>query len=292
MRIVVFGRSLGDDRAASVSNLFRLLAGWSTRIQVYEPFLGLIQSVLPENLPIEPYLNPSEIRGADVMVTLGGDGTLLEAVTHVGASGIPVLGINTGRLGFLTAYSGEELPDAAELFRASLAKTESRILLELKTSPNPFEPFPFALNELTVHKRDTSSMISIQVKRNQKMLNTYWADGLIISTPTGSTGYSLSCGGPILLPDVPNLVLTPIAPHNLNVRPLVISSNDHLLVRAEARGRAKIMISLDSRSEPVAAVQELSIQKADFTIQLVRRSDHDFLDTLREKLMWGNDKRN
>ena len=202
------------------------------------------------------------------------------------------MGINTGRLGFLTAYSGEELPDAAELFRASLAKTEARMLLELKTSPNPFEPFPFALNELTVHKRDTSSMISIQVKRNQKMLNTYWADGLIISTPTGSTGYSLSCGGPILLPDVPNLVLTPIAPHNLNVRPLVISSNDHLLVRAEARGRAKIMISLDSRSEPVAAVQELSIQKADFNIQLVRRSDHDFLDTLREKLMWGNDKRN
>jgi NAD+ kinase len=258
---------------------------------VYESFFKQTQKLISQDLKVETFNVAKPPVNCRLMITIGGDGTLLEAITHVRNSGIPIMGINTGRLGFLTAFSKDEIPQAVELLGRNKLSVEDRTLLELITEPNPFATFPYALNEATLHKKDSSSMVTLQVKRNGDMLNHYWADGLIVSTATGSTGYSLSCGGPIMLPSSKNFILTPIAPHNLNVRPLVISEEDLLTIKSEVRGK-EIMVSLDSRSAPIAASQELEIRKAPFTVKLVRRDGFDFLDTIREKLMWGTDKRN
>lgn len=291
MRIAIFGRTFSESRNASVQELYQSLSGLGAQLIVYEPFYKQTKDLIPATLKVEIFSASKPPVNCRLMITIGGDGTLLEAITHVRNSGIPLMGINTGRLGFLTAFSKDEIPQAIALLGRNKLSLEDRTLLELITEPNPFSAFPYALNEATLHKKDSSSMVTLQVKRNGDMLNHYWADGLIISTATGSTGYSLSCGGPIMLPSSKNFILTPIAPHNLNVRPLVISDEDLLTIKSEVRGK-EIMVSLDSRSAPIAASQELEIRKAPFSIKLVRRDGFDFFDTIREKLMWGNDKRN
>ena len=291
MRIAIFGRTFSESRNAPVKELYQSLSGLGAQLIVYEPFYKQTKGLIPSSLKAETFSVSKPPVNCRLMITIGGDGTLLEAITHVRDSGIPLMGINTGRLGFLTAFSKDEIPQAIELLGRNKLSLEDRTLLELITEPNPFSTFPYALNEATLHKKDSSSMVTLQVKRNGDMLNHYWADGLIVSTATGSTGYSLSCGGPIMLPSSRNFILTPIAPHNLNVRPLVISDEDLLTIKSEVRGK-EIMVSLDSRSAPVAVSQELEIRKAPFSIKLVRRDGFDFLDTIREKLMWGNDKRN
>ena len=274
-----------------MKELYNSLLNLGAHLVVYEPFFKQTQKLISQDLKVETFNVAKPPVNCRLMITIGGDGTLLEAITHVRNSGIPIMGINTGRLGFLTAFSKDEIPQAVELLGRNKLSVEDRTLLELITEPNPFATFPYALNEATLHKKDSSSMVTLQVKRNGDMLNHYWADGLIVSTATGSTGYSLSCGGPIMLPSSKNFILTPIAPHNLNVRPLVISEEDLLTIKSEVRGK-EIMVSLDSRSAPIAASQELEIRKAPFTVKLVRRDGFDFLDTIREKLMWGTDKRN
>lgn len=291
MRIALFARSFNESRHAQVKELYQLLHNIGAQLVVSESFLKQTRAILPEGLHPETFSVLKPPVNCRLMMSLGGDGTLLEAITYVRNSGIPIMGINTGRLGFLTAFSADEIPLAVSHIKENRFVLEERTLLELITDPNPFEAFPYALNEATLHKKDNSSMITLQVKRNGDMLNQYWADGLIISTATGSTGYSLSCGGPIMLPSSRNFILTPIAPHNLNVRPLVISDEDLLNIRPEVRGK-EIMVSLDSRSAAIKASQELEIRKAPFTVRLVRREGLDFLTTIREKLMWGNDKRN
>ncbi len=274
-----------------MKELYNSLLNLGAHLVVYESFFKQTQKLISQDLKVETFNVAKPPVNCRLMITIGGDGTLLEAITHVRNSGIPIMGINTGRLGFLTAFSKDEIPQAVELLGRNKLSVEDRTLLELITEPNPFATFPYALNEATLHKKDSSSMVTLQVKRNGDMLNHYWADGLIVSTATGSTGYSLSCGGPIMLPSSKNFILTPIAPHNLNVRPLVISEEDLLTIKSEVRGK-EIMVSLDSRSAPIAASQELEIRKAPFTVKLVRRDGFDFLDTIREKLMWGTDKRN
>jgi len=290
-RIALFGRTFDQGRAEAIRILLVGLVEKGVKLCIYDLFYQKIKGLLPSDYEAEVFNAVRPPLRCQAMVSIGGDGTLLEALTHVGDSGIPLMGINTGRLGFLTAFSKDEVEAALEALLTQSWNIEKRTLLALHTEPNPFVQFPFALNEITLHKKDNSSMITLKVMRNGAMLNHYWADGLIISTATGSTGYSLSCGGPIILPTSENLIIPPIAPHNLNVRPLVISDEDLLHIKAEVRGK-EMMVSLDSRSAAADALQEIEIRKAPFTLNLIRRKNQDFLQTIREKLMWGIDKRN
>lgn len=227
----------------------------------------------------------------DVLVSIGGDGTILDSVRKVGSSGIPILGINTGRLGFLSSTQFDELESALERLKTGDYQVDQRTLIQVDANDDLFGAQNFALNEVSVHKSSTSSMLVVQAYLDDFFLNTYWSDGLIVSTPTGSTGYSLSTGGPIIAPGTNNMIITPIAPHNLNVRPLVIS--DSRKVRLQVEGNdPNFMISLDSQSKILSSDVEISISKADFTVGLIRFGPHDYFQTLREKLMWGSDRRN
>jgi len=233
----------------------------------------------------------SDIASVDMLVSIGGDGTILESARMVGASGVPVLGINNGRLGFLSSTPQEELDVAIEQLLKGDFTVEQRSLLEMNCENNPFGDKRFALNELTVHKSNRTSMIVIHAYLDDVFLNTYWADGLIVSTPTGSTGYSLSAGGPIVSPAARSIVISPIAPHNLNVRPLVLP--DSHKVSLEVEGRASDhLVSLDSVSHQLRQGMRLDVERADFTVGLVRFRGSDYYQTLRTKLMWGIDSRN
>jgi len=291
-RIGIFGRTLTEERKPAICQLLKELVQQDADLCIYDPFYRICRSLIPEQARISTFHSYADLPAdLNCMITIGGDGTLLEAVTHVRHSRIPLLGINTGRLGFLSGFSKDEMELAARMALSGEYHLEQRSLIQVETPGDYFEDTPFALNEVTFHKRDTSSMITLHVKMDGRPLNSYWADGLIISTPTGSTGYSLSCGGPIMMPESKNLIITPIAPHNLNVRPLVIADSSVLSIEAEVRGR-HFMIALDSRSAIVPSGESVGIRKADFSIQLARKPDQEFLGTLREKLMWGIDKRN
>jgi NAD+ kinase len=225
------------------------------------------------------------------MFSVGGDGTLLESVSYVKKLKLPVLGINTGRLGFLTSVSSQETDEAIKSILANDFDLDTRSLLEVELKNNPFGTLNFALNEVTIQKKDSSSMITIHTYLDGKFLNSYWADGLIVSTPTGSTAYSLSCNGPIVLPNSGNIIITPIAPHNLNVRPLVIPDNIEVRLLIESRAE-NCLVALDYKSETIPVSTEIIIKKSKEQISLIRLKNHDFLSTLRNKLMWGLDKRN
>ncbi len=229
--------------------------------------------------------------GTDMVVTLGGDGTILRATTLIRNLGIPILGINFGRLGFLATIEKKYIDRCFNAVWYGRFTTEERSMITLESSPSLFGDLSFALNDFTMHKRDTSSMITIHTYINGDYMTSYWADGVIVATPTGSTGYSLSCGGPIVFPNSGNFIITPVAPHNLNVRPLVIS--DDTVISFEIEGRASnFLCTLDSRVETITAEHQLAVRKCDFCTKLVRVEDITFLKTLREKLSWGADNRN
>jgi NAD+ kinase len=227
----------------------------------------------------------------DYVVSIGGDGTILEAVSLAAPRGIPVAGIHTGRLGFLATISFNGLEDLVRRLLKSDFLLEERTLLALVATGDLFEGRNFAMNELAIMKRDTSSMITVHTFLNGGYLNSYWADGLIIATPTGSTGYSLSCGGPIVMPSSDSFVITPVAPHNLNVRPLIVPDSSELSFELEGRGR-KLLLSLDSRSRSVDMDTKFSAKKEAFKATLIRLPEDVFTDTLRNKLYWGADLRN
>jgi NAD+ kinase len=227
----------------------------------------------------------------DFAITLGGDGTFLDGMRYLYSQSIPILGINTGRLGFLTSFS---LTESEQLLPGILQNDffiEERTLIELTAPVNFFKDCNKALNEFTIQKTDSSSMITIHTYVNDELLNTYWADGLIVATPTGSTAYSLSCGGPIVMPESGNFIITPIAPHNLNVRPIVIPDEVTIKLKIESRSE-HILIALDSYSQIVSDTTEIILQKAPGKLQIIRPSSYTFFTTLRNKLMWGVDKRN
>lgn len=227
----------------------------------------------------------------ECVISMGGDGTLLDTLTFIRDSNIPVLGINFGRLGFLATIGRHELAHTVNALANQTYVIDKRSLIHLDASIPLFGKTPYALNEFAIHKRDTSSMIKIHTYLNGEFLNTYWADGIIVSTPTGSTGYSLSCNGPILFPESGSFIITPVAPHNLNVRPIVIPDNS--IVSFEIEGRTdQFICALDSRREIVNKDIQLAVKKEAFTISLVRLSENSFLQTLRGKLSWGLDKRN
>lgn len=229
----------------------------------------------------------------DMFVSFGGDGTILRATTFVRNLGIPIVGVNTGRLGFLSTINKEEVRKVVQEFKNGKYTIIERSLVEVSAESDitGLNGLNFALNEIAVSRKDTTSMITVETHLNGEYLTSYWADGLIVSTPTGSTGYSLSCGGPVIVPTVKSLILTPIAPHNLNARPLVIS--DDTVIRLKVSGREENhLISLDSRIASVENGKEINIKKADFTIKMVEYTSESFLKTIRNKLLWGEDRRN
>jgi NAD+ kinase len=229
--------------------------------------------------------------GIDLTMSIGGDGTFIKSVGFIRDSGVPILGINTGRLGFLANISKDQIQQTMDQVKAKNYEFQKRSLLRIHTEENIFGEDNFALNELTLQKKDTASMITVHASLDNKYLNSYWADGLIVSTPTGSTAYSLSCGGPIITPGCQVHILTPIAPHNLNVRPVVVP--DHMPIKLKIEGRdRKCLMSLDGVSKNIRQDEEIIVTKAEFMINVVKFESNNFLDTIRNKMMWGIDARN
>jgi NAD+ kinase len=292
MKIAIYGRQLNQALMPFINELFNELRNLKAECIIYEPFFNLIRQKSQAGLHFDKTFTSSyEIKGkVDFLFSIGGDGTILDTITLVQESEIPVMGINTGRLGFLSSVSINEISNALQLLSKGQFTLDKRALLRLETNRSLFGEVNYALNELTIHKKDSSSMIIIHTYLNGEYLNSYWADGLIVATPSGSTGYSLSCGGPIIVPQSENFVITPIAPHNLNVRPIVVS--DKNVISLEVEGRSNYFLaSLDSRSVTIDASIQLAVRKEDFGMNLIRLNDENFLNTLRNKLMWGLDAR-
>jgi NAD+ kinase len=292
MRIAVYARSVKDNHPDYIKTLSTKLNKENIQLLINEAYYSFLKKEFNFNLEIATYKGHEDIKGnVNYIISLGGDGTILETLDLVRDSGIPVLGVNTGRLGFLASVYKEDFSMAIDFLLSNKFKLDKRTIIELINPHGLFGDLKWAVNELTILKKDSSSMITIDTTINGAFLNSYWADGLIIATPTGSTAYSLSCGGPIMVPDAENFVITPIAPHNLNVRPIIISSNSD--VRFKIHGRSsEYLISLDSRSATIDASYEIQIKKADFTFNLITLDMQHFFKTLRDKLMWGIDKRN
>ncbi len=293
MEILVFGQVLKEKDHISVKHLFEALLPEDVNIHIYTPYLKQIEAVMPIDKSISAFDTPDQfsVQKIDVVISMGGDGTMLRAVTLIADRQIPLLGINLGRLGFLASIEKKFIGQAITQLLKGMYHIEDRTMMYLETTAELFGNARFALNDFTLHKRDTSSMITIHTYINGDFLNSYWADGVIVSTPTGSTGYSLSCGGPIIFPNSGNFVITPVAPHNLNVRPIVIS--DTSVISFEIEGRSEnFLCTLDSRFETVTSQHQLAVRKCDFSTKLVQLNNFSFLRTIHEKLTWGKDVRN
>lgn len=293
MKVGIYGRVLNTENAADFFNL--LLSELSKRgigYTLHEDFLVYLENELNLSVASETFSSDTDITTImDVLISIGGDGTLLDTLSIVRDSGIPVLGINTGRLGFLASTAKNDVKDALDELVAGTYRLDKRTVLQLESDKDLFNGAPYALNDFVLHKKDTSSMITVHTYLNGEFLNSYWSDGLIVATPTGSSGYSLSCGGPIIFPRSSSFVITPIAPHNLNVRPIIVSNDNVISFEVEGRS-ASFLATLDSRSEAIDTNTQIAIRKADFTMNLIRLGKENFLKTLRQKLMWGLDQRN
>tara|TARA_B110000285_G_C15137099_1_gene627800 strand:+ start:501 stop:1397 length:897 start_codon:yes stop_codon:yes gene_type:complete len=291
-KIAIYGRLFGDQHTKDVQLLFDELEKRKIKVIVFHSFYDFLSERIKMSENVGQFITNAEMHNnAECLFSLGGDGTMLDSVTLIENSRIPILGINTGRLGFLSTIKMEDIKEALVMIDEGKYFFEDRMLLELTTKPNLFGNRNFGLNEVVVQKKNTSSMISIHAYINGEFLNTYWADGLIISTPTGSTGYSLSCGGPIITPGSENFVITPVAPHNLTSRPFVISSNDTIKLKVEGREN-DFLVSMDSRMETFDSSLEIEIKKCGFSIRLLNLNNQTFLSTLSNKMHWGRDHRN
>jgi NAD+ kinase len=292
MRIAIYSRGLEGGQKDDLKLLLTELSRYKIEPVIFQNFFNQIYSSIDiSNTKYSTFNCSEDLENVDCLISLGGDGTLLDAITFVGGKGIPVLGINYGRLGFLASISKDELHLAVKALVQHTFMLDKRTLLHLDANMPLFSGVAFALNEFTIHKKDTSPMIKIHTYINGELLNTYWADGLIVSTPTGSTGYSLSCNGPVVFPESASFVITPVSPHNLNIRPLVVP--DSTILSFEVEGRTDgFLCTLDSRREIVTKEVLLAIRKETFCINLVRLNENNFLQTLRNKLSWGLDKRN
>lgn len=293
MLVALYNRTFEPEDVPTLQRIIHKLEGYRLRLIFFEDFYHRISPFLTLEYPPQILFTgrtdlPPQ---TDMLISFGGDGTMLDTITFVGNSNIPVIGINLGRLGFLAAISEEDVDDALSSLVQGSYTIEKRSLLHLDANIPLFGDSPFGLNEFTIHRKDSSSMIKIHTYLNGEFLNTYWSDGLIVATPTGSTGYSLSCGGPVVFPQASNFVITPVAPHNLNLRSIVVP--DNVVISFEVEGRADTFLcTLDSRSETITSDTQLAIRKEHFSVSLVRPHDHNFLKTIRQKLYWGIDKRN
>jgi NAD+ kinase len=294
MKVAIYGQYYQNSTEPIIKDIFIFFNRNNVDMVVEASFLALLREKKIIEEDYETFSKHSELNGSfDMFISIGGDGTILRAATLVRKSNIPILGINAGRLGFLASIQKENIEAFLKMVIEKKYTISPRTLLSLSCIPSnsDIQDINFAMNEITVSRKDTTSMITIETYLNDEYLNSYWADGLIISTPTGSTGYSMSCGGPILTPNVKSLVITPIAPHNLNARPLVIP--DETEIRLKVSGREEnYLVSLDSRIASIQKESILIIKKTSFKINMVEIPDETFLKTLRNKLLWGEDKRN
>lgn len=291
MKIGIYSRYIDlSVHGAFVTSFFDFLKKQKVSISIHTHLAKLLKDFESiEALDTFEYCNTSE--SFNFIFSLGGDGTVLDTLSIVKDTGTPVLGINLGRFGFLANSQQENFEHNFYALQSGDYVIDQRTVLKLDMDFDLFDGFPYSLNDLIVHKKDSASMITVHTKLNGEILNSYWADGLILATPTGSTGYSLSCGGPILFPGSLSLVLTPIAPHNLTVRPLVIGDNSKVSFEVDSR-TDDFLVTLDSRSATVPSGCKLSVKKADFHFNMVQIEGHSYVRTLRNKLMWGLDKRN
>ena len=291
MRIAIYSRGLESEQLEGLKLLMAEFSHYKIEPVIYQDFFNQFYSSIDITDKYSTFNKSGDLEEIDFIISLGGDGTLLDAVTFVGDKGIPVLGINYGRLGFLASIGKDEIHTAIESLVKRSFMIDKRSLVHLDANMPLFEGLAYALNEFTIHKKDTSPMIKIHTYLNGEFLNTYWADGLIVATPTGSTGYSLSCNGPVVFPDSASFVITPVSPHNLNIRPLVIP--DDSVISFEVEGRTDgFLCTLDIRRELASKDVLLAIRKEAFSMNLVRLNENNFLQTLRNKLSWGLDKRN
>jgi len=290
MVIGVFGRKFDERFSDSIQGLFDLLEAEGFEVVVYEKFCDFLEKQITFSQACQFFGTHEEMRAFDVLLSIGGDGTILDTINFVRDSNVPVLGINVGRLGFLSTVSLDEIPEAIACLKNKNFTIDSRSLIKIESDAKLGE-FNYALNEVTIHRKDTSSMITVNVWLDNNFISTYWADGLIVSTATGSTAYSLSCGGPISMPHSQNLIITPIAPHNLNVRPLVIPNSGTLKLQAKGRDES-FLLTMDSYSFSIDANTEIRLSTADFKLNLINLPGHNFFKAIRNKLMWGADKRN
>ncbi|HIE45239.1 MAG TPA: NAD kinase [Flavobacteriaceae bacterium] len=293
MKIAVYGQYYKEEVSIYVEQLFHVLYNNNIEVVIEKEFYKFIQkqSKLPQTY--STFGNHQDIKNIDVLFTVGGDGTFLRSIAYVKNLNIPILGLNVGRLGFLANVQKEEIDKAIKALINKEYTIIERSLLQVKTIPEmeEFTKFNVALNEITIVRKNSTAMITVKTYLDDEFLTSYWADGLIIATPTGSTGYSLSCGGPVISPTSKNIILTPIAPHNLNARPLVIP--DETKIKLKVIGREKhALLSLDSRIVTIPNNADVFIKKADYTIKTIQLHNQTFLKTLREKLLWGEDVRN
>jgi NAD+ kinase len=294
MKIALYGLTVNPDFIDELLNLYRLFQEKQVECIIHRPFAEYLHQEYGLTLKPEPSLfGPEDELPDDVsfILSIGGDGTFLKSFSTSKSGAIPLVGINTGRLGFLSDISRDEIEKALDHILGNDVLIDERSVLELEIVADGKSQFRYGMNEITVTKLDSAAMINIHTFVNEEFLNTYWADGLIIATPTGSTAYSLSVGGPILTPDSENFVISPIAPHNLTVRPLVVPDHHSIMLQVEGRG-SQFLASVDSSSEAIDFTSVLKIKKAPFKVKTIRLKDHSFFTTLRNKLMWGADKRN
>ncbi|MGH2552265.1 MAG: NAD kinase [Chitinophagaceae bacterium] len=292
MKAAIYSRVIEEEQKKDIQLFFDELVNQKIKPVIHQSFFDQIKNIISLPADTTTYSGAEDLTDEiEFIVSLGGDGTLLDTITMVRDKKISIMGINFGRLGFLASIGRDELQKAVKAMSQRTYVVDKRTLIHLDASIPMFGDVPYALNDFSIHKRDVAAMIKIHTYLNGEFLNTYWADGLIVATPTGSTGYSLSCGGPVVFPDSGNFVINPVAPHNLNVRPIVVPDNNIISFDIESRAD-EIICALDSRREVVSKNVQLAIKKESFDIHLVRLSENNFLQTLRNKLTWGLDKRN
>lgn len=289
MRVGIFGSEYQIEKQSVIKRLFEKLHAQEAKIYVDSTFYTFLADAFSYE-PVVAGILVDDVFDLDVALSIGGDGTFLRTAARVNRQNIPILGINTGRLGFLADIGSNDLEETLDELFKNYYKVEERTLLRLYTDERAYSGYNYALNEIAILKRDTSSMITIHTSLNGEYLASYQADGLLIATPTGSTAYSMSVNGPIIIPQSHNIVLSPVAPHSLNVRPLVIPDSYKITLGVESRNQS-FLIALDGRSEVFPAGIQLTITKADYTTKVIKRYNHTFYQTLREKLMWGADAR-
>ncbi len=292
MKVAIYGRNFDKGFKEYVKKFFDILNANKIEITIYEKFYDFLKKnidLIPESVSV--FSKYQEIKNdVDLLFSIGGDGTILDAITVVRDSNIPIVGINTGKLGFLASIAKEEIESALNSIFLKEYSIEDRTLLKLESSSGLFKEFPYSLNEIAVQKVD-SAMITVHAYIDGEFLNSYWADGLLVSTPTGSTAYSLSVGGPIIIPQSGNFIISPISPHNLTVRPIVLPDSSKLQLKLDGRS-LNYIASIDHRSIMIMNTEEITISKAEFKIKLLKLNNTSFYQTLRNKLMWGVDKRN
>ncbi|MCB0660152.1 MAG: NAD kinase [Saprospiraceae bacterium] len=293
MNVLIYGQGINSpEEYIYVDQVFKALKGDQVEIIVFKPYIESLR-MYDENLEYKTVSDFADVKKSniDLMITLGGDGTILKAVTLIHDLNIPILGINLGRLGFLASVEKKIISTAIKQVMKKDYTILRRSMLQIESNIPIFQEFPYGLNDFTINRRDTSSMITVHVFVDDELLNSYWADGLIVSTPTGSTGYALSCGGPIVLPDSKTFIITPVAPHNLNVRPIVLPDYHAIKIQVEGRSES-FMCTLDSRYETISAQHQIILRKGSFDVSFIQLKGQTFMKTLGNKLHWGKDKRN